>query len=124
MNRALIKPILKKTPYELYFGRNPNISHLHIFCCKCFAHNNGKDNLGKFYAKSDEVIFIIYSSTSKNFWVYNKRTLQVEKSIHVVVDEFPSSTHKTNDNEEEEDTWILPNFSSAQQAKEDTIRII
>ena len=31
MNRALIRPILKKTPYELYKGRKLNISHLHIF---------------------------------------------------------------------------------------------
>ena len=25
MNRVLIRPILKKTPYELYKGRKPNI---------------------------------------------------------------------------------------------------
>ena len=35
MNRALIKPILNKTSYELYFGRKPNISHFHVFGCKC-----------------------------------------------------------------------------------------
>ena len=34
MNRALIRPILKKTPYELYKGRKPNISHIHISGCK------------------------------------------------------------------------------------------
>ena len=58
MNRDLIRPILKKTPYELYKGRNPNISHLHIFGCKCFVLNNRKYNLGKFDAKSDEGIFL------------------------------------------------------------------
>nr|KYP36604.1 Retrovirus-related Pol polyprotein from transposon TNT 1-94 [Cajanus cajan] len=31
MNRALIRLILKKTPYELFNRRKPNISHLHIF---------------------------------------------------------------------------------------------
>jgi len=54
MNRALTRPILKKTPYELFNGRKPNISHLHVFACKCFVLNNGKENLGKFDAKSDE----------------------------------------------------------------------
>jgi len=31
MNRALIRPILKKIPYELYKGRKTNISHLYVF---------------------------------------------------------------------------------------------
>ena len=28
-----IGPILNKTPYELYKGRKPNISHLRVFGC-------------------------------------------------------------------------------------------
>ena len=87
MNRVLIRPILKKTPYELYKGRKPNIAHLHIFGCKCFILNNGKDNLGKFDAKSDEGIFLGYSLTSKAFRVYNKRTMTIEESIHVSFEE-------------------------------------
>ena len=67
MNRALIRAILKKTPYELYKERKPNISHLHVFGCKCFVLNNGKDNLGKFDVNSDEGIFLGYSSNSKAF---------------------------------------------------------
>ena len=47
MNRALIRPILKKTPYEFFNGKKPNISHLHVFGCKCCVLNNGKENLGK-----------------------------------------------------------------------------
>ena len=46
LNRTLIRPILKKTPYELHKGRKPSISHLRVFGCKCFVLNNGKDNLG------------------------------------------------------------------------------
>ena len=57
LNRVLIRPILKKTPYELFKGRKPNLSHIRVFGCKCFIHNNGKDNLGKFDSKSDEGIF-------------------------------------------------------------------
>ena len=61
LNRVLIRPILKKTPYELFKGRKPNISHLRVFGCKCFILNNGKDNLGKFDSKADEGIFLGYS---------------------------------------------------------------
>ena len=45
LNRTLIRPILNKTPYELYKGRKPNISHLRVFGCKCFILNNSKANL-------------------------------------------------------------------------------
>ena len=40
LNRVLIKPILKLTPYELFKGRKPIISHLKIFGCKWFILNN------------------------------------------------------------------------------------
>jgi len=64
LNRVLIRPILKKTPYELFKGRKPNISHFRVFGSKCFILNNGKDNLGKFDSKADEGIFLGYSSQS------------------------------------------------------------
>ncbi|CAN1149827.1 Retrovirus-related Pol polyprotein from transposon TNT 1-94 [Linum perenne] len=85
-NRALIRSSLKKTPYELLKGRKPNIGYFHPFGCKCFILNS-KDNLGKFDAKSDEGVFLGYSSHSKAFRVYNKRTFKVEESINVVFDE-------------------------------------
>jgi len=69
MNIMLIRPILKKTPYELFNGRKPNISHLKVFGCRCFILNNGKENLGKFDEKADNGIFISYSSTSHAYRV-------------------------------------------------------
>ncbi|KAG5561088.1 hypothetical protein RHGRI_004190 [Rhododendron griersonianum] len=83
----MIRPILNKTPYELWKGRKPNISHFRAFGCKCFVHNNDKDDLGKFDARSNEGIFIGYSTSSKAYRVFNKRTLVVEESVHVAFDE-------------------------------------
>ncbi|GMI87468.1 hypothetical protein HRI_002416100 [Hibiscus trionum] len=83
----MIRPIFKKTPYEILKSKKPNISYFHPFGCKCSVLNNGKDNLGKFDAKSDEAIFLCYSSNSKSYRVFNKRTLVVEDSIHVVFDD-------------------------------------
>ena len=65
LNRALVRSTLKKTPYELWKGKKPNISYFKIFGCKCFVHNNKKSPLGKFDAKSDEGIFLGYSEHSK-----------------------------------------------------------
>ncbi|XP_019226340.1 PREDICTED: uncharacterized protein LOC109207804 [Nicotiana attenuata] len=84
MEWCLIRPSLKKTPYELWNGKKPNISYFHPFGCKCFIHNNGKDNLGKFDPKSDEGIFLGYSPSSRAYRVFNKRTLCIEESTHVV----------------------------------------
>nr|XP_009597079.1 uncharacterized protein LOC104093065 [Nicotiana tomentosiformis] len=50
--------------------------------------------LGKFDAKSDEGIFLGYSSQSKAYKVYNKRTQCVEESIHVIFDESHLSCEK------------------------------
>ena len=87
MNRVLIRPILKKTPYELFNGRKSNISHLRVFGCSCFVLNNGKENLGKFYEKADKGIFIGYPSNSHAYKVHNKRLMIVEESVHMVFDE-------------------------------------
>ncbi|XP_049397273.1 uncharacterized protein LOC125861406 [Solanum stenotomum] len=66
-NRCLIKSVIKKTPYKLLNDRKPSIAHLKPFGCKCFVLNNGKDDLGKFDAKSEEGVFVGYSSTSKAY---------------------------------------------------------
>jgi len=83
----MIRPILNKTPYELFKGRKPNIMHLRVFGCKCYVHNNWKDALGKFDPRSDEASFLGYSSHSKAYKLFNKRTLCVEESVHVLFDE-------------------------------------
>ena len=86
-NRVLIRPILKKTSYELFKGRKPNISHFRVFGCKCFILNNGKNNLGKFDSKADEGIFLGYSSHSHAYRAYNKRTVLIEETVHITFDE-------------------------------------
>ena len=84
MNHVLIRPILKKTPYELLNGRKPNVSHLIVFDCKCYVLNNGKEILGKFDAKSDKGIFLGYSLNSHAYRVFNKKLMTVEESIQVI----------------------------------------
>nr|KYP54569.1 Retrovirus-related Pol polyprotein from transposon TNT 1-94 [Cajanus cajan] len=37
LNKVLIRPILKITPYEIYKGRKPNISYFKVFGCKCLS---------------------------------------------------------------------------------------
>ena len=83
LNRILLRPILKKTPYELLKNKKPNIIYFKVFGCKCFILNT-KGNIEKFDAKSDVEIFLGYSTSSKVFRVFNKRTMVVEESIHII----------------------------------------
>ncbi|KAJ9556363.1 hypothetical protein OSB04_010977 [Centaurea solstitialis] len=84
--RSLIVKRFRITPYELFRNRKPSIEHLHIFGCVCYILNN-KDNLGKFDSKSDDGIFLGYSSISKTYRVFNKRRQAIEETIHVKFDE-------------------------------------
>ena len=99
VNRVLIRPKMDKTPYELWKGRKPNIGYFRVFGCKCFILNT-KDNLGKFDAKSDVGVFLGYSTTSKAYRVFNKRTLVVEESMHVVFDETNTFVEKNLDDDD------------------------
>ncbi|GJW18669.1 putative ribonuclease H-like domain-containing protein [Tanacetum coccineum] len=60
LNRVLVTKPQNKTPYELLI-----------------------DSLGKFDGKSDEGYLLGYSTTSKAFRVYNKRTKRVEENLHI-----------------------------------------
>ena len=76
-NRVLIRPCLDKTPYELWYNKIPNIGYFKDFGCKCFILNN-KEKLENFDSKTDIGIFLGYSSISKAYRVFNKRTLVIE----------------------------------------------
>ena len=87
INRCLIRVVLNKTPYELLNNRKPMLSYLRAFGCRCFVLNNWKDDLSKFDHRSDEGVFVGYSSSSKTYRIFNKRAQCIEESIHVVFDE-------------------------------------
>ena len=63
VNRVYFRPGTKKIPYELWKGRKPNIKYFRIFGSTCFIFQDRK-NVEKFDYRSDEGIFLGYSSTS------------------------------------------------------------
>ena len=92
------RPGTKKTPYELWKGRKPNVKYFRIFGSTCFILKD-RENVGKFDSRSDEGIFLGYSSTSKAYQVYNKRTMKVTEAVNVVIDE-SSNSNSMKGNEE------------------------
>ena len=60
---------------------------------------NDQENLGKFDAKSDEGIFLGYSTSGRAYGVYNKRTKTVMESINVKIDEATTKVEMVDDGE-------------------------
>ncbi|GJU32157.1 ribonuclease H-like domain-containing protein [Tanacetum coccineum] len=63
-------------------GKSPSISFMRPFGCPLTILNT-LDSLGKFDGKSDEGYLLGYSTSSKAFRVYNKRTKRVEENLHI-----------------------------------------
>ena len=94
INRVYFRPDTKKTSYELWKGRKPNVKYFRIFGSTCFIFND-RENVGKFDSRSDEGIFLGYSSISKAYRVYNKRTMKVMEIVNVIINEsLDSSSEK------------------------------
>lgn len=105
MNPILVKRGKDITPYEYWYGRSPNASYFKIFGSKCFIKRG--TYVGKFDAKSDEGIFLGYSTKSKAYKCYNNRTKMIIESVDVWVDEFPEDTRETSKEKKEDELYIL-----------------
>nr|GFB94036.1 retrovirus-related Pol polyprotein from transposon TNT 1-94 [Tanacetum cinerariifolium] len=75
----VVKPHFK-TPNEMFKGRSPALSFMRPFRCHVSILNI-LDQLGKFDGKSNEEIFVGYSTTSKAFKVYIVRTRKVARTM-------------------------------------------
>nr|GEV68604.1 Gag-Pol polyprotein [Tanacetum cinerariifolium] len=85
-NRSIIISTHGKTPYHIINDRKPSIKHFHIFGCICYITRDG-ENLDKMKEKEDPCILVGYSTQSKRYQVYNKRTRMIVESIHICFDE-------------------------------------
>ncbi|XP_075104577.1 uncharacterized protein LOC142178612 [Nicotiana tabacum] len=76
------------------------------------------DQLGKFDAKSDEGIFLGYSSQRKAYKIYNKRTQYVEESVHVIFNEtLPSGEKSNKDDHDSEPLLVLGDITDMENGK-------
>ncbi|GJR87355.1 retrovirus-related pol polyprotein from transposon TNT 1-94 [Tanacetum coccineum] len=97
-NRSLVIPQHEKTPYHIINARKPSVKFFHIFGSLCYIVRDG-ENLDKMKEKGDACIFVGYSTQSKAYRVFNKRTRMIVETIHVNFDELPqmASDHVSSD---------------------------
>nr|GFB01878.1 integrase, catalytic region, zinc finger, CCHC-type, peptidase aspartic, catalytic [Tanacetum cinerariifolium] len=69
------------------------------FAAEGIHHQTDGENLDKMKEKGDECIFVGYSTQSRAYRVFNKRTRVIMESIHVDFDELPqmASDHSSSD---------------------------
>nr|GEZ47376.1 hypothetical protein [Tanacetum cinerariifolium] len=87
-NRSLVIPRHEKIPYHIINDWKPSVKFFHIFGSLCYIVKDG-ENLDKMKEKGDECIFVGYSTQSRAYRVFNKRTRVIMESIHVNFDELP-----------------------------------
>ncbi|MCI23500.1 gag-pol polyprotein, partial [Trifolium medium] len=88
-NRVTIRKGTACTLYELWKGKKASVSYFHVFGSKCYILQD-RDQRRKMDPKSEEGIFLGYSTNSRAYRVYNNRTNVIMESINVVVDDAPT----------------------------------
>nr|GEY13052.1 hypothetical protein [Tanacetum cinerariifolium] len=97
-NCSLVIPRHEKTSYHIINDRKPSVKFFHIFGSLCYIVRDG-ENLDKMKEKGDACIFVGYSTQSRAYRVFNKRTRVIVETIHVNFDEMPqmASDHVSSD---------------------------
>jgi transposase InsO family protein len=85
-----------QTPFEVFHGYKPDVSHLRVFGCKAFAHIP-KDERRKLDAKSIKCIFIGYCSDKKTYKLFDPSSHKLFASRDVVFHENADKGDKMND---------------------------
>ncbi|GJW98193.1 retrovirus-related pol polyprotein from transposon TNT 1-94 [Tanacetum coccineum] len=94
-NRSIIILTHEKTSCHIIYDRKPSIKHFHIVGCTCYITRDG-ENLDKMKEKGDSCVMVGYSTQSKGYRVYNKRTRLIVKSIHIKFDEIKEMSDYVN----------------------------
>jgi hypothetical protein len=102
INQLYLHRFLKKTSFELFTGKNPNVSYFRFFGSKCFILIKRFRN-SKFAPKAVEGFLLGYDSNIRAYRVFNKSTGLVEFSCDIVVDETNGSQVEQVDLDELDD---------------------
>ncbi|GKA73448.1 retrovirus-related pol polyprotein from transposon TNT 1-94 [Tanacetum coccineum] len=97
----------------LIFSRapKPDISFLHVFGALCYPKND-RENIWKLGAKGDIGFFIGYSTDSRAYIVYNRRTKKIMETMNVTFDELSAMYFKQSSSKSELQSMTSGHISS------------
>ena len=124
-NRCPTKAVSEMTPFEAWHGEKPNVDHLKVFGCTCYAHIP-KDERKKLDSKAREAIFLGYGKEKKGYRLYDISTKKIFFSRDVVFNEdkfhFAGNEDKEKDKMKENDAqnYTEPEFIESSNEDEES----
>ena len=116
-----IKKGTNSTPFELWYGYSHNVKYFKVFGRKCYILKDVRN--GKFDAKSDEGIFLGYSTRSKTYKCLNTNTTKIVESANVNFDEY-TKVHDDESIKRPEEYISFIYFYKGMSANEESINLI
>lgn len=119
VNRSPTKLLGCKTPYEMWTGKKPNLSHIRIFGSEAMVHIP-KEKRRKWDKKSNRMILVGYCETSKGYRLFDPKSSKILISRDVIFfEKFQNNTPKASntnlplDNHSEESAVSSPSHSKS-----------
>src|ERR1700712_389114 len=85
-NRAPTTALKDRTPFEAWYGRKPDVSHLRIFGCLAYVHVQ-KDQRKGLKTHAQRCLFIDYPAEYKGWAYFNLETRKLQISNAAIFDE-------------------------------------
>ncbi|GBN12713.1 Retrovirus-related Pol polyprotein from transposon TNT 1-94 [Araneus ventricosus] len=102
-NRLPTKP-KRKTPYELWTNRKPNLSHIRVFGCKAYAYIQ-KQRRGKLDSKAVEGIFLGYDYRSKGYRIYlGDNKIMISRTVKFIENPLPYAEKEAKELQNQDET--------------------
>jgi hypothetical protein len=122
-NRVIGKALPEMTPYEAWFGRKPNLSHLRMFGCSAYMHIPA-DERSKFSPKARKCVFVGYCETQKGFrlWDSVRRRIFVSRDVifNEIIPELPHHFSSDYSAKLEPDTSVIRPLQPTAPSEEET----
>lgn len=129
LNRCVNSQTGNKTPYELFCGRMPRVSHLKIFGCLCFVKEQHKKRSGyqkKLEDRARQGVFVGYESNHDfTYRIYIHESNDIVVSRDVVFDESRFHNERRENKEpssESFENYVISHWSNPNESLTDDSR--
>lgn len=97
-NRCVSSTLENKTPYEVWYGKKPDLSNIRLFGCTVMVHVPKEHRL-KWDRKAEQYILVGFSENVKGYRVYDPRkdTVTVKRDV-IVMEERTQTDFQGNEN--------------------------
>jgi hypothetical protein len=108
-----------KTPFEVWYGRKPNLAHLKVFGCMAYAHIIG-ENRKKLDKKAEKFRFIGYAGHSKGYRLFDEQSKKVVIRRDVIFNERDFDLTHSEQLKEEVEVELSPENESNLESGQNT----